>query len=93
MIAASVFWTTRPGPRPTACTRLKTAMIATAVRFCGEIVRDSAPSDSENHGVWSPNTGTVLPRKPARPTAAAAMAPEKPATKDVQPVRNAGSGP
>ena len=54
---------------------------------------DSAPSGSETHGVRSPSTGTALPRKPARPTAAAAMAPEKPATKDVHPVRKAGSGP
>ena len=40
-MAASVFWTTRPGPRPTACTTLKTAMIVNAARFCGESVSDS----------------------------------------------------
>jgi len=68
-------------------------MIVTAARFCGEIVSDRTPSESENQGVRSASTGTALPRKPARPTAAAAMAPEKPATNDVQPVRNAGSGP
>ena len=93
LIAASVFWTTRPGPRPTAWTRLKRAMIDIAARFCGEIVSDSVHSDSENHGVASPSTGTAVPRKPARPTAAAAMAPEKPATNDVQPVRKATTGP
>src|SRR5262245_28093352 len=44
-------------------------------------------------GVASDAPGTNRPRYDAKTTAPAAIAPEKPATNDVQPVRNAASRP
>ena len=55
--------------------------------------RDEAAAGRVTSGVASPAAGTNRPRYSARTTALAAIAPEKPATNDVQPVRNAASRP
>ena len=62
LTAASVFCTKRPGPRPSACTALKTAITAMATSVCGETVSVSRPSGRATQTVWSPAMGTKRPR-------------------------------
>ena len=68
-----------------------TAVSATTAR--GDTVRETNTKGMETSGVVSAATGMNRPRMPAMATALAAMAPEKPATNEVHPVRNAAMGP
>ena len=68
-------------------------MAAIATSVFRDTTSGTSGSGSVTSGVASPAAGTKRPRYSANPTALAAIAPEKPATNDVQPVRNAGSRP
>ena len=92
-MTASTFCTRRPGPSPTRWTAVSTAMTAKATRDWGETLRVTTPRGAAAHGSVSAAAGRMRPRYAAKPTAPTAMAPLKPATNDVQPVRKAGSGP
>ena len=68
-------------------------MTVSATTACGDSVSETNGRVSETIGVVSPAAGMNLPRIPAMPTALAAIAPENPATNEVQPVRNPTNGP
>src|SRR5918993_1663456 len=87
--AASTFPTTRPGPTPRRWIQDINAIAASATADCREKISGTNGSGIVKIGVVSAAAGTNLPTYNARTTALAAIAPEKPATKDVHPVRNA----
>ena len=70
-------------------------MATSATTVCGESVTTTTPGTSgkARNAELSPAPGRKRPRYDASTTADVAMAPEKPATNEVQPVRNAHSGP
>ena len=69
------------------------AMIANATRVCRETVNGSRGIGTTSSGTPLVAAGTKRPRYDANTTALVAIAPEKPATNDVQPVRNATPRP
>ena len=75
------------------CTKDSAAMAASATSALRDTTSEIRGSGTATSGVASPAAGTNRPRYSARATALAAIAPEKPATNDVHPVRNAGSRP
>ena len=68
-------------------------MSASAVSDSGDTMSGTNGTGIVKNGVASFAAGTKCPRYSASATALAAIAPEKPATNDVQPVRNPASGP
>ena len=85
--------TTRPGPTPRRWINDSTQTDTIAVIVCGDSVAVIGPSGSDA-SAWSlPTPGMKRERYSARNSALAAMAPENPATNDVQPVRNAATRP
>ena len=68
-------------------------MSASATRVCDDTVNEIKPRDNWKNGPEPVNIGKSWPTKAANPTADAAMAPENPATNDVQPVKNPTVGP
>ena len=89
--AASTLWTKRPDPCRCTIDSVKIAPIATSA--CGVTTSGRYGSGSEASGVLSAAAGRKRPRYSASATVPAAIAPENPATNDVQPERNAASGP
>ena len=69
------------------------AIAVSATAACGENVNETNGRAIVKIGVVSAAAGMNRPRIPAIPTALAAMAPENPATNDVQPLRNPTRGP
>ena len=59
----------------------------------GDTTIGTSGSGMVRSGVPSPAIGANRPMYSASATALAAIAPEKPATNDVQPLRNPASGP
>src|SRR4051794_55213 len=92
-VPARTFCSRRPGPTPRTCTAASIAITATATSACGVTATVTGPSAAETSGRRSAANGTNRPREAAKPTALAAIAPENPATNDVQPVKNAAAGP
>jgi hypothetical protein len=69
------------------------AMAHSATIAFGETTIGTSGSGMVRRGVPSPAIGAKRPMYSARATELAAIAPEKPATNDVQPLRNPVSGP
>ena len=74
-------------------TRLSRATTSSATRDVRDTVSAMNGSGMVKSGVVSAAAGMNRPRYVASPRALTAIAPEKPATNDVHPVRKAGSGP
>src|SRR3954447_22012732 len=68
-------------------------MAVSATTALGETTSGTTGNGTVMIGVAFPAAGMNRPRDSANATALAATAPENPATKDVQPVRNAVMGP
>jgi hypothetical protein len=89
---ASVLFVRRDDSRPATATAVNARMSPTATSVVGEIVRLSGPAPTCMSG-GPPTLGQIGVRYRANPTALAAIAPEKPAMKDVHPERNPATGP
>src|SRR5204863_1208933 len=90
---ASTFCTIRPGPNPRRCASVRPATTVRATNDFDETTRGISGIGTVSHGVASAAAGANRPTYSASATALAAIAPEKPATNDVHPVRNAAIGP
>jgi hypothetical protein len=73
--------------------RLSDAIAASATSALGETTSGTSGSGTVKSGVAFAAAGTKRPMYSASATELAATAPEKPATNEVHPVRNAAPGP
>ncbi len=72
---------------------MKIVMTSSATAARGESPSVQAPRERAMMGSLAAAAGTNRPRYAAKAMAAAAIAPENPATNDVQPERNPARGP
>jgi hypothetical protein len=90
---ARALLTNRPGPTPRMCIAANSQTAAIATIVWRENDSGTNGIGTTKKGVASATPGTNRLRYSTKTTALAAIAPAKPATKDVHPVRNAASRP
>jgi len=91
--AARMLVTVRPGPTPTMCTRAATTIAELATSVWTENVSGTYGTGMTKSGAALAVPGMKRSRYSASTIALAAIAPEKPATNEVQPVRNPANPP